>query len=398
MPMFNYKVKDRAGNTRTGTLEAESEHAAAAMIREAGGFPMEIRPIAGAAPVVHPEAAAGSAFLHYVLHPLWTGVNIRALLLFYRQLETLLAAGMSMSEALRSMGERARGPLRRIILRACGHVQAGGQLSDELSRHPRVFQPMQVSLIRIGEAGGLMEEMVSRIASYLEYEIAIRQRIVKIILYPLAIFAFIVVIPHAPVLFLGGPMPFALSLWSSVRVWLPWVVTGIVALKLIMQIEISRLVWDTMKILPPVFGPMAKKIAMTRFCRAVSVLYSAGMPIGTALSASADACGNTYIGRCIKKAVPFIQSGAGITESLSRTGVMMPMVLDMLSTGEKTGSLQPVLDKAADYMDEEVDATIYKAGIALFVLLILVAGWVVLRMVVQFYTGQFTNIMQRANE
>ena len=196
MPTFSYKVKDRSGNTRTGTLDAESEQAAASMIREAGGFPMEIRPVASAAPSSQPtDGEAGNGIARYRLYPLWTGVNIRALVFFYRQLATLLGAGMPLSEALRSVNTRMGGTLSRIVARAHVRVQAGGRLSDELSRYPKVFAPLQVSLIRIGESGGLMEGMLDRLASYLEYEMEVRRRIAKAIFYPILVMLFIVVKP-----------------------------------------------------------------------------------------------------------------------------------------------------------------------------------------------------------
>lgn len=397
MASFDYKAKDRAGNTVAGSVEAGDERAAAAMLRKMGYLPMDIRAARGARqPARSPEA--GSPVARYLVYTLWTGVNMKQLLLFYRQLETLLASGMSLSESLRSIGSRARGRLGRIVLEAEENVRAGRQLSETMSRYPRVFMPLQISLIRAGEAGGLLQPMIERIAAYLEYELSVRQRIMKVTLYPLLIFVFIVLIPHVPALVLNGGMAFLRSLWGAVGVWLPWAVLGLIVIKLLFQFHTTRLVWDFIKIQPPVLGAMARKIAMSRFSRALAVLYAAGMSMGEAVAISADACANAAVGRGLRCAVPAIQSGHRLTESLVRTRMLMPMVLDMLSTGEKTGSTDTVLQKVADYMDDEVDSTIHKTGIALFVLMILVAGWFVLQMLIGFYSGYFQNLMNRAGD
>lgn len=395
MPTFSYRAKDKGGATVSGEIEAVDERAAAAAIREAGRLPMDIHPTEYAAGCAQDGPEAGSWLARRFVYPLWTGVNIRALAIFYRQLATLLGSGMSLSEALASVGSRTRGRLGRIVGEAIDNVRSGGALSATMARHPRVFGGLQIGLIRAGESGGLLESMADRIASYLEYELGIRRRIAKITFYPIVVFVFIVLMPHVPVLVLNGGAAFLASLWSSVRLWLPYAVLAIVVLKLLFQFESVRLVWDYIKIQPPILGTMARKTAMSRFGRALAVLYSAGMQISEAVSVSAEACANVAIGRGIRSAVPAIRSGRGLTESLAKTGMIMPMVTDTLSTGEKTGNMDAVLQKAADYMDDEVDATIQKTGVVLFVLMILAAGAVVLRMAIGFYSGYLSGMLDR---
>jgi len=411
MTTYDYRAKDRAGNTVTGSVEADSERDAAARIREMGQYPLQIKASRGAStPPPSPSASegvrgrsstmerrthdeAGSALARYIIFPLWTGVNIGALALFFRQLGTMLEAGMSIAEALGSQGTRMTGRLGRLVREMAGAVRDGRRFSDELARHPRVFSPLVISLVRAGEAGGLLESMVKRIASYLEYEIRVRRKISLALLYPCVIFVFIVVTPHIPALFLEGSRAFFSNLWGSLRIWLPWLVLGIVAAKLLGQFEIPRIVWDSVKIVPPVIGTCARKVAMCRFSRALALLYSAGMPLAEAVHASADACANAAIGRKVKFAIPGLRAGKSLSESLGRTGALMPVVMDMVVVGERTGNISDVLEKAAEYMEDEVDASITKIGIALFVLTLLAAGAVVLVMVVRFYSGYFTGIM-----
>jgi type II secretory pathway component PulF len=391
MPTFNYRAKDMAGNTIVGTIEAEDERQAAGKIREKGALPMDIRPAAGVGVVQ--DRPAGSVVARYLIYPLWTGVNIRALLFFFKQMGALLGAGVSLSEALRSVESRQRGKLRRIIHDMHQRVIRGGRLSEEMARHPHVFSRLQMSLVRVGESSGFLEKMTDRIAAYLEYELSVRRRIILVTFYPVLIFLFILFKDVGVAFILGGAkagLPMLLDIIQ--RIFLP-LVGVLVGLKLMMQFEPPRYVWDFVKMFLPILGTTARKVAMSRFSRALAILYSAGIPLSEAVSTAADACANTAVAKGVKQAVRAIQAGESLTLSLQRTGVVMPIVLDMLSTGEKTGNLDTVLQKVADYMDEEVDATIHKVSISLFVLMILAAGVIVLLQVLEFYSGYFNKLI-----
>ncbi len=396
MAIYNYRAKSRTGAVVTGTVDADSESRAAALVREMGHLPMEIKPLTQRRPS---STEAGSVLVRHLVYPLWTGVNLRQLVFFYRQLATLLGSGMSLSEGLRSVGGRTGGRLGRLIDEIDAHVQRGGRMSEVIERHPRVFSRLQLSLIRVGEAGGLLEQMIDRIASYLEYELSVRRMIGKMLVYPVLVlffaFAAYVGIPHITLIVEKGLGDFLAAVWPAVRVTLIWVITAVVALKLLFQFDSVKLVWDSIKVQPPIIGSTARKIAMSRFSRALALLYSAGMPIGESVFVAAEASGNLYIAAGIKHAVPAIQSGHGLTESLAKTGAVTSIVLDMLSTGEKTGSTDAVLQKVADYMDDEADATIHKLGMALFVFMILVAAVVVGSIVINFYMNMAANVLRQ---
>ncbi|MCX8053164.1 MAG: type II secretion system F family protein [Armatimonadetes bacterium] len=392
MSSFAYKAKDRQGRTVTGVVDADNPSQAASLIRGMGHLPMDIRPVGRGARVARTKEA-GSAFARYLVYPIWTGVNIKALVLFYRQLATLIASGMSLSEALRSVCSRTSGRLKRIVTEAHDNVMRGGTLSQTMSRYPRVFSRLQISLVRAGETGGLLEQMIDRIASYLEYELSVRRMIAKAVFYPMLIALFAIVMPHVPTLVLSGTAAFAKSLWASLRLWLPWLVVVALVLKLILQFDTPRFLWDAIKVQPPFIGATARKVAMSRFCRALAALYAAGLSLNETVSAAAEACANLYMGQSIRRALPAIQSGRPLTESLARTRVITPMVLDMLATGEKTGNMDAVLNKVSEYMEEETDATIHKLGILLFVGAILIAALVVGMMVVKFYGGYFGTVI-----
>lgn len=377
------------GETVVGVVEALDERTAAASVREMGHLPMEIRPAKGVTKAKPAAAEAGNVIERYLISPLWTGVNIKMLALFYRQLATLLASGMGISEALASIGRRQRGRLGIIVHEMRQNVIAGGRLSDTMSRYPRIFSRLQLALIRAGESGGLLEQMIDRIASYLEYELSIRKLIMKATAYPIVtlVLALVVCIcvPHISVLVNDGLSPFFVLVWPQFRLWIFMLIGLVIVMKLVFQFSFVRLIWDAIKVQPPVVGSTARQIAMSRFSRALAVLYAAGMSFSESVDIASDACANLHIGRRMKYAIPAIQSGEGLTESLAKTRAVSPMVLDMLEVGEKSGSSDAALQKVADYMDEEVDASIHKLGIALFVIMIMAAGVVVGYIVVDFW-------------
>jgi type IV pilus assembly protein PilC len=402
MPTFSYKAKDKAGNTVTGAVEAVDERAAAGTVREMGHLPMEIRqaraPRAGAGSEIPPQhGEAGNAFARYLIYPIWTGVSIKMLALFYRQLATMLAAGLSLSEALRSQENRTRGRLGVIIAEMRANVSNGGRFSDTMSRYPKVFSRLQIALIRAGEGGGLLDSMVDRIASYLEYEMKVRALIAKALVYPIAILILAllawVCVPSLDKLVNGGFAPFWAEIWPRLRVWVVGAIVLVVALKLIFQFHTPRLIFDAVKVNIPIVGGNAHKIAMSRFSRALAVLYAAGMSLAESVDIAADASGNLFVGRAVKYAVPALQSGQGLTESLTRTRVVSPMVLDMLAVGERSGSTDAVLEKVAEYMDDEIDASIHKLGIALFILMLLIAGGIVGYIVITFWMKLYGGLL-----
>jgi len=397
LPLFDYKVKDRAGNTRTGQLEADSERAASVMIREAGGLPMEIRPARGTSPG-SPVAPAGNAFARHVIHPFWTGVNIGHLMFFFRQLATLLAAGMSLSEALRSIADRSRGSMGRIVRSAQMRVQSGGRLSDEMVRFPRVFSALQVSLVRAGEETGLLESMADRIASYLEYELSIRRRIMMATFYPILVVIVFILKPAVVEYFVKDSQAALAVLVASLKdLGVPFVMFLVMA-KLVFQFGPPRLVWDEVKTSVPILGTVARKIAMSRFCKALALLYASGIPITRAVSIAADAGANVALARKLKMAVPGLNEGHSLTEALARTGAVLPMVMDMLSVGEQTGNQETGLRKVADYMDAEADATIQKLSILLFVSMILAVAVMVALDVLRQFMGYLGGIEKAAGQ
>lgn len=393
MPIYDYKAKDRAGSTVTGSISAPDERSAADAIRERGQMPMDIR----AARQSRPQSKeAGSAFARYLIYPLWTGVNIKMLAFFYRQLATLLNSGMSLSEALHTIESRTPGRLRAIVGEMRDQTAQGHTMSETLERYPKIFSNLQIALVRVGERGGLLDQMVDRIASYLEYELGVRKLIMKATVYPIVTFVFAILcyicVPHVELAVTRGMGPFMAIVGPQLEALAFGAIGVIIFLKLVFQFATVRLIWDSIKVYVPIVGQSARKVALSRFSRALAVLYAAGIATVESVEVASDACANLYIARGVKYAIPAIMSGQGLTESLTRTRVISPMVLDMLSIGERAGSTDASLQKVADYMDDELDASIHKIGIALFVVMLLAVGVVVGYIAIEFYQRLYGNI------
>lgn len=378
MPYFTYAARDGEGNTVNGCLEALDERDAASQIRGQGMFPSRIQQTK--APV---QMVRGIGFWRRLISPLYTGINIRTLLYTFRQLATMIKAGMTLRESLDTMSRRSRG-MMSIILRDCCHAVEGGRtMSSVLDQYPRVFPPLVISLIRAGERGGLMEEMLEQIVSHLEYELLVRREIVGAMFYPSMVLVAAIVIPHAPIWVTYNFTAFAKAIWQSVGGWLPYAVGLLVVFKLMASFEWYRRLWDRIKLWPPILGTTARKIALSRFSRSMAALFRAGVPISETIEVAADSSGNAFLAQRIKFALPAIRSGASMTETLSRTGVLTREVQDMLHTGEVTGSLDNTLDKVSEYMDNETRVTLQRVAILLFITMLVMAGifvgWVAMR-------------------
>ncbi len=385
MPYYTYAARDGEGNTVSGCLEAIDERDAAGQIRGLGMFPSRIQK---SKPPV--EVITGVGFWRRLISPLYTGINIRTLLYTFRQLATMIKAGMSLREALATLAGRSRG-MMAIILKDCMHsVESGRTMSSVLAKYPRVFPPLAISLVRAGERGGLLDDMFEQIANHLEYELEVRREILGAMLYP----SLVLLVAVATLYVLKNLMPAMLVMWNSVKNYLPLIVAMPVLLKLLANFQWYRKAWDRVKLWPPILGTTARKIALSRFSRSMAALFRAGVPIAETIEVAGDSSGNTFLAERIKFALPGIRSGASMTETLARTGVLNREVQDMLHTGEVTGSLDNTLEKVSEYMDKETKVTLQRLAIVLLVFMLLLAGVVVLFILVSAYTGYFDELLK----
>ena len=382
MPIFVYKAKDESGKTVNGTVDAPDRHIAVGKIRDLGYWPLEVKQQGGKCEEKVKKPRGDSVF-----NAIWTGVSIQSQALFFRQLATMMQAGMTLGQALDSLGrQRGMGRLPGIARHAAEHVRAGGQLSDVFAAYPRVFSKMQLGLIKAAETGGLLETMIERIATYLERELELRQKFARVTFYPKILFIAILLFPFVPSLVLGGPSAMTGFIWYIVHLII-LVSIIYVAFKLLMAISSVRRAWDFVKLCFPVLGTVVRKLAMSRFCTALSVMYSAGIPISQAVELSSEALGNEQLRRVVVSTIPEIRNGGKLSPALRRAGGVPDLVLGMVETGESTGNLDTTLNKVGEYYDNESVTTLEKTGYLLFVLMILIAGVIVLITAMGSYTS-----------
>jgi type IV pilus assembly protein PilC len=300
--------------------------------------------------------------------------------------------------------------LREIIAQVRTDVEAGRPLSDAMGRHPRAFSSLYVNMVKAGETGGVLDEVLDRVAAYLEKEQALRSKIRSAMVYPTLLtvaalgglfFMTIVILPQFESLFkelgAGGQLPLptrvAMAVSAFIRgywyIGLGIVIALFVVLRRYLQTPGGRARYDRFKLKMPVLGELNRKIVVARFTRTLGTLISSGVPIMQSLEVVSKAIDNTVIGNAIDAVRASIREGQTIAIPLQFSGVFPPMVVQMAKVGEETGQLEQMLEKVADFYDVEVEATVASLTSLLEPILIIFMGVVVGAMVISLYLPIF---------
>lgn len=384
MPVFRYTAKNQQGGTVTGLVEAGDTRQAAGIVREMGLLLLDVQP-ERSAKVQHTE----NVVMHKLVYPVYSGVSVNDLAIFYRQLATAVRAGIPIHRALLSVAENTGKPrLRRVVQAVVADLNLGKPLVTAMSKHPHVFDELQLALIRAGEEGGLLDNMLERIADYLERDYKLRMKIRAGTFYPKVLLVAGIFIPKIPTLVIGGGLiPYLKETVGWAGPFLLGVLAVVAVMRLALQIEPFRDLYDSIKLLIPGIGGMIRQMAMARFSRAMAALFGAGVPLQRTIAISTLAAQNHYLTKRLRKAIAGVEHGQSISEAFRKTGVMPPLVLDMLRTGESTGSVDSMMDKVAEYYEQETDVKSYQAVIALSVgVYLLIALWIA-SMIIGFWQG-----------
>jgi type IV pilus assembly protein PilC len=389
MPVFTYTARNQSGQMLTGTLEAESDSRAAARLREQGLWVTEIRTAGrraeGPGPAALPAGAETSPWLQ--MRP---PVSLKDLALFYRQLHTLLNAGLPLYSSLETLGNPTQSPnahLRRVVHAISQHVLTGGRLSEGMARYPWLFSKMQLRMIEAGEAGGLLVEMFHRLAEYLERQYELQLEIKRKTLYPKILLAALLFIPQVPTLVMRGVGPYLWEIWSTVQWLLVIGVPLLIAFRFLLTTRAAREWYDQIKLMIPVTGNLVRKMTIARFARTLAALYGAGVPIMSSVSLAGESSGNHVLESASYGMSSALERGVPMSQALSATGFFPPMFLGMVSTGESTGNLDQMLNKAADFYEEEAKHATLQLVVILGVLLLLVMAVLIAIKIIGFYTG-----------
>ena len=402
MPQFAYKAKKDDGSLVTGTLQAESERSALDSLGRMGVFPLEIESSAGGTG----RAVAPARQMRRVSRRIKSG----DVALFTRQLADLLKAGVPLNRALRTLSEQTRNQdLSRTIEDIGKEVSAGKALHEALGKFPRTFPTLYVSMVRAGETGGFLEEVLHRLAIFIEKDQELKSRIASSMAYPTLLvvigagavgFLMVFFIPRFSEIFkkMGSDLPpttqivMAVSYFCS-NYW-PFLFVGVVLLYLgwaqLTRSGAGRHFVDRLKIRFPLFGEIVKKNAVSRFTRTLGTLLKSGVPILGALAISKEAMGNVVLMEDIDEASAGVKQGRGLAEILNQSRYFPPMVVDMIAVGEEGGNLDEVLINVADSYDIQVDRQV-RVFISLFepALLLIMAtlvGFIVISMLLPVFT------------
>lgn len=383
MATYAYTIRDATGAVRQGTSEGESDSVVARRLQEQGYTVVKIQQTRAAKP-----KSAGGGFGR---------VKLSDLSIFCRQFSTMVDAGVSLVRCLSVLGEQTVSPkLRRIIADIESEVQGGQTLSKSMAKYPNVFSNLFVGLIRAGEVGGALEESLQRLSTFLEKDMELRRKVKGAMTYPcivmvvaLAIVIGLVtfIVPRFLELFtdLGMKedampvmtlmlMKFSHFLTSKWWIALGVLIAFLIAFKMFVQTRIGRRIYDRVKLKAPVFGKLNHRVCLARFSRTLATLLTSGVPILQALETVSGTVANEIIGDAILEARSRIREGDRIGDPLQKSKMFPPMVVQMISIGEESGSLDQMLTKVADFYESEVDAALQSLTSAIEPLMIVVLG------------------------
>ncbi len=397
MSTYTYSVRDKSGKVVKGTLEGDSLDAVRGKLSSMGYMVLEL------------SEQGGLASLSKI--KFGTGVKPKDIQIFARQFATMINAGLSLTKCLGILASQTDSAgLRDIIQQVGRDVEAGQSLSDSLGKHPKVFPPIFVNMVRAGETGGVLDEVLVRVADHFEREASLKAKIKSAMTYPASMGGLVLIILVAMLVFvvptfekmfesMGGELPaitqflvdasdFVAGLGGLVS--LVVAVGGYVGFKFWVGTSAGRLVWDTVKLRAPVFGILSRKIALAKFTRTFGTLVAAGVPILSALDIVADTAGNEVVANAVKKTRSAIKEGETIAKPLSESSVFPSMLVQMIAVGEETGALDAMLNKIADFYDEEVSTAVEGLTSMIEPLMMASLGLIVGGMVIALYMPMFS--------
>lgn len=367
MPVFVYEARDASGNRVKDTIEAANRKAATQRLQEQRLTIISLDEKAGGGA----RGDVGAFFERF------KKVNEQALTVFSRQFATMINAGLAMVRCLDILSEQTEDKkLQTTLDQVRRDVEAGQTLSAALARHPQVFSTLYISMVKAGEMGGVLDEVLERLAGFMEKDYSLKKKVKSALTYPVVIlvmalgivfFLVTYILPTFVELFKGMnlqlPLPtkILIAITEGARnpvIVIPALILFVATLVLLgryINTPVGRKQYDLLKLNVPVFGLLTKKVAISRFCRTLGTLLSSGVPIMQALEIVGKASGNEIIAMTVTKVRESIREGESIASPLGASGLFPPMVTQMVAVGEETGNLDAMLSKIADFYDTEVE-------------------------------------------
>jgi type IV pilus assembly protein PilC len=404
MPTFAYSGRTRGGETVSGERAADSMDAAVAGLRRDQILVTRITPAKDKAGTSGKKGKIGKS------------VKPKNLAVFTRQFSVMIDAGLPLVQCLEILGTQEEDKnFAETILATRGDVESGASLADAMKKHPKTFDALFSNMIAAGEAGGILDTILKRLATYIEKAVKLKSQVTSAMIYPVAVIVIAVLVvgvilwkvnPTFAALFAGLgaelPLPTRIVIWMSdfLVSFMPFIIVGLVAIgygfKQYYGTVGGRKTIDGITLKLPILGIIMRKIAVARFCRTLATLLSSGVPILDGLDITARTSGNAVVEEAIQSTRRSIERGETIAAPLKETGVFPPMVTQMISVGETTGALDTMLGKIADFYEDEVDTAVAGLLTLLEPVMIAFLGVVVGGIVIAMYLPIFDLISKLA--
>lgn len=392
MGQYSYKAKDPSGKIVEGAVEAPDEKSAIARLRGQRLSVTEIR--AGAAPKKGKKGGS---------------IPNKDIVVFSRQLSTLVSSGVPIVQGLTILCEQAEHPtFRDVIQNLRTDIEAGLSIADAMKKHPNAFTELYVAMIRAGEVGGILDTILERLSAYLEANEALKGKVKSALMYPIVVFSaagvitiflIVFVIPIFKDIFagFGADLPFLTQiiinisdfLRSKILYMIPPIGLAVWGFKKWAKTQSGRWKIDAISLKLPIFGILLKKVAIAKFSRTLGTLIKSGVPILQGLETVAKTAGNKVIEAAIDSSQKSIKEGGRISDPLKKANIFPPMVIQMISVGEETGGLDTMLTKIADFYDTEVDTAVKGLTSMLEPLIMIFLGVVIGTIVIAMFMPMF---------
>jgi type IV pilus assembly protein PilC len=362
MPTFSYTARDaKSGQQVYNSLEADTESAAIGVLLKRDLLVVSIEETLGK----KGKTSGGR-------------VGLKDLVVFTRQLATMIDAGIAVVSCLAGLAKQTKGKIMRdVIDDVRARIESGDSLSDALTKHPKVFNKLYVCMIDAGEKGGMLAEVLTRLATYLENSARLRRKIKSAMMYPtivtivavgITIFLLVKVVPVFKEIFdsfkgkLPGPTMALIDVSEFVQSWIIPILMAmggaVYGWLYFIKTPQGRAFWDTYRIRLPIFGGIAHSICLSRFANTFSALIRSGVPLLSVMDTVSKACGNVVMERAVNAAIKDIEHGETISSSLAKHAVFPDMIIRMISAGEETGKIDTMLERIAKHLDEEIETVL----------------------------------------
>jgi type IV pilus assembly protein PilC len=391
MPKFNYVALDARGQESVGVIEAVDSSDAVGQLRAAGYFPTSVvEEGKGKAVAKGTKAAPKKAASSGLTKPKGKGIVLfekktvksKTLMIFTRQLATLIDAGLPLLRSLTVLAKQEKDAvLHKTIHALADSVQGGSTFSESMAQHPLIFNKLYINMVKAGELGGVLELVLNRLAEFQEKAQKVKNKVISAMAYPvivliiailIMIFLMAFIVPKFQAIFNdmlnGAQLPlitrFVIAISDVVKVmFIPpylWLSLGavfgvVIGYKMVTKSVGGRKFLDRVALATPLFGDLLKKSSISRFSRTLGTLVTSGVPILQALNITRDTAGNEVVADAVSKVHDAVKEGESIVQPLEASGVFPPMVISMVDVGEETGQLPEMLLKIAEVYDDEVD-------------------------------------------